>query len=176
MEDINRKRMIFIDFLVVGLLLGVDQLTKYLAVINLKGFRPYVLIPKVLELHYLENRGSAFGILQGQKIFILFVGAVFMAVIFFFLFRLPAKKKYRIMHIFLAMVIAGGVGNMIDRIRYDYVIDFISFILINYPIFNAADCFIVIAVIGLAILFLFVYKEQDLVFLNFKQNRYREVK
>ncbi len=54
--------------------------------------------------------------------------------------------------------------------------DFISFVLINYPIFNVADIYVVVATIGLFILFLFVYKEKDLEFLNFKQNRYREMK
>ena len=167
--------MLLIDFLIVFFLLAFDQFTKNLAQSGLKGNPAHVLIRGVLELQYLENRGSAFGILQNQKVFILFVGVIFMAVILFFLFRLPDRKKFRIMHIFLSMIVAGGVGNMVDRIRFDYVIDFISFVLINYPIFNVADCYIVIAVIGLAILFLFVYKEQDLEFLNFKQNRYREV-
>lgn len=79
------------------------------------------------------------------------------------------------MHVLLAVIVAGGIGNMIDRFRLDYVVDFISFVLINYPIFNVADIYVV-ATIGLFILFLFVYKEKDLEFLNFKQNRYREMK
>lgn len=64
---------------------------------------------------------------------------------------------------------------MIDRIRFDYVVDFIYFKLINFPIFNVADIYVVVATIGLMILMLFVYKEQDLEFLSFKQNRYREI-
>ena len=72
-------------------------------------------------------------------------------------------------------MIAGGIGNMIDRFRFDYVVDFISFVLINFPVFNVADCYIVTSVIILFILFLFVYKEKDLEFLNFKQNKYREM-
>lgn len=168
--------MLFIDLVVAALLLSLDQLTKYLAVTRLKDNPAVVLIRNVLELKYLENRGSAFGMLQNQKFFILFVGFVFLAVILFFLFKLPGEKKFRIVHIFLAAVIAGGIGNMIDRFRFDYVVDFISFVLINFPVFNVADCYIVISVIGLFILFLFVYKEKDLEFLNFKQNRYREMK
>ena len=98
------------------------------------------------------------------------------AVLLFFLLKLPEQKKFRIVHILLAVIIAGGIGNMIDRFRLDYVVDFISFVLINYPIFNVADIYVVVATIGLFILFLFVYKEKDLEFLNFKQNRYREMK
>ena len=133
-----------------------------------EGAGAYVIIDGVLELQYLENRGSAFGMLQNQKVFILFVGIVFLAVLLFFLFKLPEQKKFRIVHVLLAVIVAGGIGNMIDRFRLDYVVDFISFVLINYPIFNVADIYVVVATIGLFILFLFVYKEKDLEFLNFK--------
>ena len=175
-EKKSRIIMLLIDVLIAAILLVFDQFTKHLAVVHLKGQAPYVLIDGVLELQYLENRGSAFGMLQNQKVFILFVGIVFLAVLLFFLLKLPEQKKFRIVHILLAVIIAGGIGNMIDRFRLDYVVDFISFVLINYPIFNVADIYVVVATIGLFILFLFVYKEKDLEFLNFKQNRYREMK
>ncbi len=174
--EVKRSKMLIIDLILALALIGLDQYTKYLAIIKLKGKVAFVLIEGVLELQYLENRGSAFGMLQNQKFFILFVGIVFMAMILFFLFKLPQQKKFCAMHILLACIVAGGIGNMVDRIRFDYVVDFISFVLIDYPIFNVADCYIVCATITLFILFLFVYKEKDLEFLNFKQNRYREMK
>ena len=170
------KLMLVVDLFVTAALVALDQFTKYMAIMYLKGQSAFVLIENVLELQYLENRGSAFGMLQNQKFFILFVGFVFMAVLLFFLFKLPRTKKYCIVHIALSAVIAGGLGNMIDRFRFDYVVDFISFVLINFPIFNVADCYIVVSTIGLFLLFVFVYKESDLEFLNFKQNRYREMK
>lgn len=174
--EVKRSKMLIIDFVLVIVLLVFDQLTKYLAIMNLKGQSPFVLIEGVLELQYLENRGSAFGMLQNQKFFILFVGIVFLAVILFFLFKLPEQRKFCPMHLLFSGIIAGGVGNMIDRIRFDFVVDFISFILIDYPIFNVADCYIVCGTIILFLLFVFVYKEKDLEFLNFKQNRCREMK
>lgn len=173
---ISRVKWLLIDAVIMIFLLAVDQVTKYLAITYLKNQPAIVLMEGVLELNYLENRGSAFGMLQNQKFFLLFVGFIFMAVILFFLFKLPNEKKFRLTHILLAMVVAGGIGNMIDRIRFDFVVDFISFVLINFPIFNGADCFIVVGTIGLFLLFMFVYKEQDLEFLSFKQNKYREVK
>ncbi len=175
-KEIKRGIMLGIDVVIAGLLLWFDQFTKHLAVERLKDSPAYVLIDGVLELQYLENRGSAFGMLQNQKFFILFVGIVFLIVILFFLFKLPEQKKFCVVHILLSSIIAGGVGNMIDRFRFDYVVDFISFVLIDYPIFNVADCYIVAATIGLFFLFLFVFKEKDLEFMNFKQNRYREMK
>lgn len=175
-KELKKSVMLVIDLIFAALLLAFDQYTKYLAIVHLKDKPAYVLIDGVLELQYLENRGSAFGILQNQKFFILFVGIVFLVLLFFLLLKLPEKKKFCILHIALSAIIAGGIGNMIDRFRLDYVVDFISFILINYPIFNVADIYVVVATIGLFILFLFVYSEKDLEFLNFKQNRYREMK
>lgn len=172
----KKTKMLLLDAVVMLLLLGSDQLTKYLTIRNLKDHPAIVLIDGVLELNYLENRGSAFGMLQNQKFFILFVGVVFLAVILFFLYKLPEERKFYVVHILLAAIVAGGLGNMIDRLRFDYVVDFISFVLIHFPIFNVADCYIVISTITLFILFLFVFKEKDLEFLNFKQNKYREMK
>ena len=170
------KIMLVVDAVIVLALTALDQLTKYFAIINLKNKPAVSLIEGVLELDYLENRGSAFGMLENQKFFILFVGAVFMAVILLLLLKLPETGRFRPVHILLSGIIAGGLGNMIDRCRFDYVVDFISFVLIHFPVFNVADCYIVVSTIILFILFLFVYKEKDLEFLSFKQNRYREMK
>ena len=170
------KLMLFIDLIVILTLFAGDQFTKYLAIVHLKNQPAFILIDGVLELQYLENRGSAFGMLQNQKFFILFVGFVFLAVLLFFLFKMPSGKKFRAAHIAISAIIAGGIGNMVDRFRFDYVVDFISFVLINFPIFNVADCYIVVFTILLFFLFVFVYKESDLEFLGFKQNRYREMK
>lgn len=175
-REVKKSVMLVIDFIFAAILLAFDQYTKHVAIIHLKDKPAYVLIDGVLELQYLENRGSAFGILQNQKFFILFVGIVFLVLLLFLLLKLPERKKFCILHIALSAIIAGGIGNMIDRFRLDYVVDFISFILINYPIFNVADIYVVVATIGLFVLFMFVYSEKDLEFLNFKQNRYREMK
>ncbi len=170
-KEYNQKMMLIVDAVLVFLLLAFDQFTKYLAIVKLKDKDPFVLIDGVLQFQYLENRGSAFGMLQGKKIFLLCMGVVFMAVICFFLYKLPKDKKFRSVHILLSCIIAGGIGNMIDRFRLDYVVDFIYFVLIDYPIFNVADCYIVIATIVLFILFLFVFKDEDLAFLSFKKKR-----
>ena len=86
--------MLFFDVILTFILLGLDQITKYYAIIKLKGNSAFVIIKDVLEFNYLENRGSAFGMLQNQKVFILFVGIVFMAVVLYFLFKLPDDKKF----------------------------------------------------------------------------------
>lgn len=80
------------------------------------------------------------------------------------------------LHLLLSLIAAGAIGNMIDRIRLDYVVDFIYIVLINFPIFNVADIYVSVATAILVILLLFVYKEQDLNFISFKQKKYREIK
>ncbi len=161
-----KAKLLCMDVLIAALLLAFDQFTKHLAVVCLKGKEAYVLIDGVLELDYLENRGAAFGMLQNQKFFLVAVGIVFMAFICYFLIRLPDQKKYFVIHILASAIIAGGLGNMMDRIRLDFVVDFISFVLIDYPIFNVADIYVVVATIAVFVLLLFVYKEEDLEFLN----------
>lgn len=172
----KKKLLIFFDLLGIVLLAGLDQYTKYLAVIHLKDKPAYILINGVLELNYLENKGAAFGMLQNQKVFFIFVAVVILGVIGYVLLKTPDSKKYRMLHLLLSLIAAGAIGNMIDRIRYDYVVDFIYFVLINFPIFNVADIYVTVSTVALVVLLLFIYKEKDLNFISFKQKRYREIK
>lgn len=165
----RKTRLLLVDLAVMQVLILADQAAKYAATLYLKGKPAIPLIPNVLELNYLENRGAAFGMLQNQKIFFVFVAVVILAAIVFVLTIIPLKRKYTALHILLIMVAAGAAGNMIDRLRLDYVVDFISFVLIHFPIFNVADIYVTIATIFFVILFLFYYKEEDLEFLGFQQ-------
>jgi len=171
-----KKRLLLADFLGLIALVLADQFTKYIAVVHLKDQPAIPIIPDVLELNYLENRGAAFGMLQNQKIFFVFVAVIILAMIIYVLFKMPEKRKYTILHVLLVLVAAGAIGNMIDRLRLDYVVDFISFVLIHFPIFNVADIYVTVATTLLVILLLFYYKEEDLNFLSIKQNKYREPK
>lgn len=159
----NFKGMYFIlDGLVMLAFLLLDQFTKHLAIVHLKGQSALVLIDGVLELQYVENTGVAFSMFQNRKIFILIMGFAVLGVVFFFLLKLPRQKKFLAVHILLSVLVAGALGNIIDRIRFDFVVDFISFVLIHYPVFNVADCYIVVSTIVLVILFMFVYREEDM--------------
>ncbi len=171
MGEKRSRRLLIIDGLTALFLLFLDQFTKYLAISRLKGSPSVVLLEGVLELQYVENTGIAFSLFQNQKIFILIMGFGVLAVILFFLFRIPQEKKFRIIHILLSALIAGALGNIIDRIRFDFVVDFISFVLIHYPVFNVADCYIVVSAVLLFFLFMFIYKEEDLEFLSFRKGR-----
>lgn len=170
MREKKKHKLLIIDGLVAAVLLCLDQFTKYLAISRLKGNPALVLVEGILELQYVENTGIAFSLFRNRKIFILIMGFGVLAVILFFLLKVPQGKKFRIVHFLLSALIAGALGNIIDRIRFDFVVDFISFVLIHYPVFNVADCYIVISAILLFFLFMFVYKEDELEFLSFRKN------
>ena len=162
----KKKQLYGMDLVIVLCLTFLDQLTKHLAMIHLKDQPAIPLIKGVLELQYLENRGAAFGILQNQKVILLIVSVLFIGVILFFLNKVPDTSRYMVLHVLAAAVIAGGVGNMIDRFRQGYVVDFIYFSLIDFPIFNVADIYVVTATILVFVLLLFVYKDEELKFIK----------
>lgn len=174
--SLRKKCFLLLDVMGIIMLVLLDQYTKNLAVIHLKDKPAVPVISGVLELNYLENKGAAFGMLQNQKAFFIFVAFVILGVIGYVLYKMPDEKKYRMLHVLLSLIAAGAIGNMIDRIRLDYVVDFIYFVLINFPVFNVADIYVSVSTVVLVILLLFVYKENDLNFISFKQKRYRELK
>lgn len=163
------------DFMLFVILVITDQLTKHLAVVRLKNQAAYNLINGILEFNYLENRGAVFGVLQNQKYFFVFVALIFIGVIVFVLIKVPTQKKYYSLNILLVMIAAGAVGNMIDRVRYDYVVDFIYLVCIQFPIFNVADIYVTTATVILVFQILFVYKTNDFNFLSFNPKKFREL-
>lgn len=147
-----------------GMIAGIliDQCTKMLAVAHLKGQEAFLIIPHVFELQYLENHGAAFGILQNKRGFLLIITICILAAVMFLYRKIPAKKRFLPLHIVMILIAAGAIGNMIDRMVHGYVVDFLYFSCIQFPIFNIADCYVVIAAIIAVILIGFYYKEEDL--------------
>ena len=172
--SLKKKFFLFLDLLMIAGLIALDQYTKQWAKVYLKDKPAYNLINGILELNYLENQGAAFGMLPNQKVFFIFVAFVILFVVGYVILKVPDQKKYTILHFLFSLIVAGSIGNMIDRVRYDYVVDFIYFVRINFPIFNVADIYATVSAIVLLFLLLFAYKERDLYFISFKQKRYRE--
>lgn len=143
-------------------LIILDQLTKYWAVTQLKDKSPIVWLEGIFELNYLENKGAAFGIFQNQRIFFVILTIILSIFMLHILYKLPQTRRYTPFKICLVFILAGGLGNLVDRILNGYVIDFFYFSLINFPIFNVADCYVTISMIFLIYLVIFYYKDNEL--------------
>lgn len=145
----------------VLLLILFDQWTKHMAASSLKDKANYTIINKVFELEYLENHGAAFGILQNQRWFLLIITAIIFILLCIVFYRVPVTKRFLPLHFVIVLIGAGAVGNMIDRFVKGYVVDFFYFSLIEFPIFNVADCYVVLGVCVAFLLTLFYYKEEE---------------
>ena len=159
----KQKRSFFTSFLIgFVILVGLDQWTKGLAVKHLMNQPPFVIWDGVFELLYSENRGAAFGMMQGKQFFFFLIALVVLAAVGYLLWKMPVTERYMPMAVCLMMVSAGAVGNMIDRIGQGYVVDFLYFKLINFPIFNVADCYVTISAFLLILLVFFYYREEEM--------------
>ena len=146
-------------------LVAADQLSKYIAYILLEPVGSVTIINGVFNLSYVVNDGAGFGILQGvqgARYFFILVTVVVMAGIIYYYVKLPKDKMYNKARFTLILIMAGALGNFIDRVRVGYVIDFIEARFIKFPVFNIADSYVVIGVIFFSVLYLFVYKENKI--------------
>lgn len=165
-KEIKKKvlRACIFIFLILLLIL-FDQWTKILAAKYLRDINAFVLIPGVLELRYLENTGAAFSMMANVSVFqsiMKVLTPLIVLCLFVFLAFIPAKKRFRYLTIDLIFIIAGALGNYVDRLIRQSVIDFIYFSLIDFPIFNVADIYVTCSVIFLFFLILFYLKDEDL--------------
>ncbi len=127
----------------------VDQITKFLAVKYLKGKGAFVIFEDFLRFYYVENYGAAFGMLKDKRVFFIIVTLLVVFSVVFFIIRY-SNVFSKPTKIAMVMLLGGAIGNLIDRIRLGYVVDFISFKLpggYDFPVFNIADTFIVISTI-----------------------------
>lgn len=150
-----------------------DQYTKLLVVAQLKERPPFVIVKDVFELLYSENRGAAFGMLQGRQGFFFLIGALVLLAAAFVMYRMPdwSHKRYHWLKICTIMITAGAIGNMVDRVSKGYVVDFLYFKLINFPIFNVADIYVTVATAALLVLLCFYYREEELDIFRFRKEK-----
>ena len=174
----NFKLKIIIEIIIFALLIFFDQFTKYLAVLKLGESGKYDVIPGFISFEMLlnGNTGGAWGIFSGKMVFFYIITIVFAAVIVFFIYRANKAQKlefassevnyklirhFQMFEMILVCLLGGAFGNFIDRIRLHYVIDFLSFQFIDFPIFNVSDCIICISIVFLFICIIFVFKDKE---------------
>lgn len=161
MKNLSTKIKNLIIFILLSLpLILLDQWTKHLAVIELKQGKEITLIENVLYFVYHENRGAAFGILQEKQIFFYIITIIILLVVLFYIFTNDWNKKNILLYIALICIFGGAIGNFIDRFKNKFVVDFIYFKPIDFPVFNVADSFICIGA-GLLILYVIFSKDNN---------------
>ena len=132
----------FFTLLSVLALTGADQLIKYIVTEKLRDSAPLFLIPHVLQLHYTENDGAMMGLLQGKTTLMAVLALAVFAVLLYLVFS--KKIRFGLVYCCLAGILAGGLGNLLDRIFRGFVVDYIEVLFVKFYIFNFADCLITV--------------------------------
>ncbi len=145
--------IIFVTFLISAILIASDQLIKYLVVTNLKPIGYVDVIPKILRFRYVENTGAVFGSFSTHTVVLTVVSVIL--IIGTVIYLVKNKDKSKFVNACLILMVSGGIGNIIDRIRLKYVVDFIEPMFINFAVFNFADCLITVG--AFALVFYVIY-------------------
>jgi signal peptidase II len=167
MRAMKRSKIVLFSLLPVALIV-LDQITKWLTRRHFsKKPDDVALIPKVLYFRYVENRGAAWGILQGRFQILSVLSIILIVGFLYALYKIPKTRRYIPLIIIFVFLTSGAVGNLIDRLVFGFVTDFIYFSPINFPVFNVADIYVTCSVFALCIAILFCYSEEELSFLPF---------
>lgn len=193
----NRSVMIK-STIIVAILILIDQITKMFAFNGLKNTPGITIINGVFELKYLENQSAAFSLdpisliykifhityfdihpqvfLNCKMAFFIILTVAVLVIIALLYQRIPWNRRFLPLNVILIGFFAGAIGNLIDRIVHNYVIDFFYFSLINFPIFNVADIYVTLSAIALIIIVFFYYKEEDysVIFSSSKNRKHKE--
>lgn len=161
MKNDNEKQFYIISAITVIVLVLLDQITKWQALTKLKPIKNIVVIKGFLDFTFVENRGAAFGILSGRRVFFILLTVVVVVGIIYSFYKLPKTKEYNWLKCGLVLVLSGAVGNVIDRAVRGYVVDFLEVTFIKWPVFNLADIYVVIGACFILFLSLFVIKEEE---------------
>ncbi|MCK9223466.1 MAG: signal peptidase II [Candidatus Muirbacterium halophilum] len=158
MKNIKKLYMRFVFFGIFVLYFGLDRLTKYLVVSGLDLHQTIPVLKDVFHITYIRNAGAAFGILQNKVTFFILIAFISIFMIVFYAFSRQADKIW--VQVALGSLLGGACGNLYDRILYGYVIDFLDFRYIDFPIFNFADVVIDIGIVMLCWEIIFSEEEQ----------------
>ncbi len=132
-----------------GVLVGADQIIKYLVVEYLEPIQYFDVIDGVLRFRYVENTGAVFGSFASHTALLTVFSVILLVIVIFIIATKKSKSKFA--DFCLLLMVSGGIGNIIDRIRLRYVVDFIEPLFIDFAVFNFADCLITVGAFALMI-------------------------
>ena len=141
----------------VALIVLADQLSKLWVVQNIPLFGNVPFLPGMIQLTYVRNTGAAWSMFRGQQWLFALVFAIFTAALLFEYFKSPMPFT-TLERWLIAAIYGGGLGNMIDRVRFGYVVDMLETEFMDFPVFNVADCFITCGCIALLVHLVFFNK------------------
>ncbi len=149
--------MPFIALTAGAVLAAIDQIIKYFIITDLKPVGTVNVLGDVFKLTYVENKGVAFGMFQGMQWIFIVLTAVLLGAIIFYMFKKRPQSKF--FYVTVALIVGGGIGNLIDRVAYNYVVDYLSFSFFP-PVCNFADYCITVGVVLLAVYLLFFSEKE----------------
>lgn len=176
MKENIKKYSILLGIIVALVLL--DQYTKYYIVHSIGKHKTKTFIKEIISFEYLENDGVAFSFMSGKTLFINLLVLIMVMILLACIYALQnsmkktisanLKRRFTAMQILLSCMIAGAIGNLIDRVRLGYVVDFIKTDFMDFPIFNVADCYVTVSVFIIFVI-LILMKEDDFRKITFRR-------
>ncbi len=137
-------------FIIVSVLcIALDIISKHIISANMFIGESIPLIQNVFHITYVLNDGAAFSMLQGKTLFLIIItiAIILSALVYLFI----KKPKDKLLLLSITLILSGAIGNLIDRVTMGHVVDFLDFRLINFAVFNVADCYVTIGAILLCI-------------------------
>ena len=157
-----RTKRITLAIVLIAILVAIDQITKYLVVQNMKPYKDEIkVLGDALVFYYIKNTGAAWGSFNKSTLLLAGISIVMIIALSIYYFKNIDKDNRKLVRICTIIIIAGAIGNLIDRLRLRYVVDFIYFKLINFPVFNVADIYVTVFAFVLVFLAIFIIKDDE---------------
>ena len=162
MNTKKKIKIYIIPILCIGLLVALDQITKFIVRTSFALYESHPLIKNVFHLTYIQNTGIAWGMFKNGRTIFLILTILVLLICACFYAKIPESKRFTPIRVCLVILVSGAIGNMIDRMSLHYVVDFFDFRLIHFPVFNVADIYVVVSMIVLILLCAFYYHDHEI--------------
>ena len=144
-------------YIIIIVLIAIDQAVKYFIRVSMELGETIPVIQDIFHITYISNTGAAFSIMQGQTAILIIIPVVLITAMAAYIYKIRRSRHFTLL-LALALICGGGLGNLIDRVRFGAVVDFIDFRV--FPIFNFADIFVCCGC-GLLVLYVIFFEKHE---------------